>query len=840
MSAPVRRARSGSIPALAIGVTALAAAGCGDDAGLAPAPPVVEAGPVSITTDPLEITITGPLGELRRERFVELGVVDGAPDLARYVDPRDPGGDAGDGVTWSAPARALGVDDDGWLVLDGGARLRLQPGDDDAHAVLTLDASAVPGAVLDRLVLPLEPGEPVHGFGESFGGADASGQVREAQFRVDLGSESGLNEAHVPVPLALWPGRGAGLFVADRRVGAFDLGAARPGDALATFGRPERGPRAFHLFVADAPVALVERYVALTARPAVPPRWALAPQQWRNVHDSSDQVRDDARAMRDLGIPGSVMWIDNPWQTGYNTFVVDEARFAGFDALMDELAALGYRVVFWSTPYLLDEPPTAPDFAEAADAGYFVRDGAGRVLEFPWKEGPVGLVDFTNPDATAWWQQRIARIVERGASGFKLDYGEDVVPELAGTALEMQLAAGSNAELHGIFARSYHEAYLDALPEGDGFLITRAGAWGEQDRNTAIWPGDLDNDFSVHGVDNGEGERNVGGLPAAIAGGLSLAVSGYPFYGSDIGGYRGGAPTTEALIRWSQYAALGTIMQLGGGGPSHNPWDATLYDPPALDVYREYARLHLDLNPYLWTLALAAGARGTPITVPARFAWPAAGCDDAMFTLGDAILVAPVVEPGATTRAATLPPGRWIDWWTGAATEVAGPAGLEVIADAPLTRLPMWRRADAFVPMFARAADTLLPATAPGVTSYADPAYGGELRLLLTPDGGAASTTLHDGALATGAADGATYALAFTPGEQYRVATFDLDVRAARAPAVASPATVTADGAPLPVVVDDAALRTCAGGCWLWEPAAGRLRIRVDAGAGATRTVVVE
>jgi len=297
-----------------------------------------------------------------------------------------------------------------------------------------------------------------------------------------------------------------------------------------------------------------------------------------------------------------------------------------------------------------------------------------------------------------------------------------------------------------------------------------------------------------------------------------LSVSGYPFYGSDIGGYREGPPTSEALIRWSQYAALGTIMQLGGGGESHNPWNETLYPAPALAVYLEYSRLHMDLNPYLWTLALAAGADGTPVTRPCRFVHPDAGCDDAMFLLGDALLVAPVIEPGATSREVVLPPGEWVSWWTG---EVESGT---VTADAPLERMPIWQAPDRIVPMFARAADTLEPATAPGVTSYADPAYGRELRLVVARGGSAA---LHDGASATADGD----ALGFTPGDQYDIATFVLWRAAA-------PGAVTADGAALPEVAA-VALETCAApGCWVHD--AGRLRIRVHATDATARAIVIE
>lgn len=802
-----------TLQAAALAALAAALAACGDDGiDLDPAPDQITEGPVTITTDPLRITVTGPAGSLEQDDFLEIATVD-TIDPNHYYDPRDAGFDP---LTWTVANQVRGVDGDGWLVLDGGARLRLAPGPRPGGAILELDATGIEGAVLTRLVLPIDAGEPIHGFGESFGGADAAGQVREAQFRVDLSTESGLNEAHVPVPLALWPRRGAGLFVEDRRVGAFDLGAARAGEVLSTFGLPDRGPLPIHLFVAEEPLDLVRHYVALTALPAVPPRWAFAPQQWRNVHDNSGQIRDDATTMRSLGIPGSVMWIDNPWQTGYNTFVIDEQRFVGIDALLAELEGLGYRVIFWSTPYLLNEGETEADYQEARAAGYFVTDSGGTVLDFPWKEGPVGLVDFTNPDAVEFWRERIARVVARGASGFKLDYGEDVVPELGGSLFGLRLAAGDNQDLHGIFARYYHDAYLGALPDGDGFLITRAGAWGEQDRNTCIWPGDLDSDFSRFGVDNGEGMGNTGGLPAAIAGGLSLSVSGYPFYGSDIGGYREGPTTSEALIRWSQYAALGTIMQLGGGGESHNPWDTDLFPAPALEVYLEYSRLHMDLNPYLWTLALQAGADGTPVTRPCRFVHPDTDCDDAMFLLGDAILVAPVVEQGATTREVTLPPGTWINWWT-----LESQSGT-VVVDAPLEQMPMWQEAFQLVPMFARGADTLEPASAPGVTSYADPAYGRELRFLNISGG---SVELHDGAYGSVTPSSIT----FIPGTQYDIATFEY-----RTPAGAGEVLVV-DGPALPQVSTLAELETCpTPGCWFDDAATFQVRIVTPGRSGLT------
>jgi alpha-D-xyloside xylohydrolase len=820
-------------------VAVSAGAGCDgrdarDDGDLTPPPPSISAGDVTIETDPLRLVVAAPGGEFAVERFIEVGVVD-AIDPTRYYDPRDLGAD---GVTWLVAERAVGIDDaTGRLALDTGVTIALAVGRIDGAATLTVDAAAVAGAVLLRVAAPRDDGEAVFGFGENFESAVAGGDVREMQLRVDTESETGINEAHAPVPLSLWPRRGVGLFVEDPRPAAFDVGAARPDRVLATFTLAAPGPLAAHLFTRAEPLDLSRAYAELTALPAVPPLWAFAPQQWRNEHESSDEVRADARAMRELGIPGSVMWIDNPWQTGYNTFEFDETRFAGSAALIEELGALGYHVIVWSTPHLLIAAPTDDDHDEAADAGYLVTDDIGRPFAFPWKGGPVGVIDFTADGATAWWRDRIARVTALGVVGFKLDYGEEVVPALGTTLAPIRLAGGTAQTLRGAYARGYHDAYLGALPDGDGFLITRAGAYGEQAVNTCIWPGDLDNDMSRGGAINEDGSVNVGGLPAAIAGGLSLSVSGYPFYGSDIGGYRGGEPTPETLVRWAQYAALGTIMQLGGGGDSHNPWDEALYGPDAAEIYRRYARLHMDLLPYIYTLAIAAGADGAPVTRPTRFVHPTAASDADTFLLGDALFVAPVVEAGATTRVVVLPPGQWIDWWTGELAIGDGAAAITV--EAPLDRLPLWRRADALVPMFARAADTLLPATADGVTSYAERAYGRELRLLVTPVIDEASTSVYDGFTATAGPDDGGYAVTATAGDQFDIVTVDVDSRASAGMFSAAPSQVTVDGSALAAVSADAVADCMAPGCWSWDEAARRLQARVFLGDGA-RTIRVE
>jgi len=793
----------------------LVLAACGDNTS-SPAPDSLAVGPVTIDTHTLTLTI----GTQSIEHFLTIGTSDPI-DETHYYDPTMPSA-----VALRVLDHAVGLQDD-FVALDDGTRIRLTACPIADCAALDIDASASANAVLMQLALPADPSEPIYGTGDAATRANVAGTTRELALRIDAGSESGLNETHVPVPLVLWPRHGIGAFVADDRPGALDLGQTAADRVTATMTLPVRGTYRVYLYTAAAPLDLVRRYVALTAKPAVPPRWAFAPQLWRNEWDSADEVRGDATEQRTRHIPGSVMWIDNPWETAYNNFVVDETRLPQPAQLIADLGAQGFKVIFWSTPYVDADGLTAADHAAAASQQFLVENDAGGTLDYPWAYGPGALVDFSRPGATQFWQDRIAKVTADGAAGFKLDFGEDLVPDVGGGIVGMETSVGDSEVMHARYGGLYHAAYLGALPPGDGFLITRAGAWGEQATNTAIWPGDLTGDFSEHDSDAG-GKRAIGGLPTAISRGLSLSVSGYPFYGSDIGGFRG-FPTSEVLMRWAEYAALGTIMQLGGGGTSHDPWDTTLFDAGTDVTYQIYAQLHMQLNPLLWTLALAAGNDGTPVTRAARFVYDCE-CDDTMFLLGDDLLVAPVIAPGATTRDVVLPPGVWVDRATGVATMGDGHASITV--SAPLAGLPVWYRGGSLVAMFALAADTLLPATAPGVTSYATDAIGSELRLVYTP-GAAATTTLHDGTIAT--ADGPL--LAITGGTQYVVTTFDIDGRALGAP-LGAPTGITLDGVSLGAVAD---VTSCAvPGCYQFDAATKHLQIRVFAAPGQTRHVAID
>ena len=290
--------------------------------------------------------------------------------------------------------------------------------------------------------------------------------------------------------------------------------------------------------------------------------------------------------------------------------------------------------------------------------------------------------------------------------------------------------------MHHDFARYYHTAHSAPYGDDDVFLLGRGGVLRGWTVTDCIWPGDLDSGFELFGVDG-----YVGGLPAAIRAGSSLAVSGYPFFASDTGGYRHGRPTHEAMVRWTEYAALLPIFQFGGGGADHNPWNfenygASEFSQDTLDAFVRYATLHTRLFPFFYSLALVASTEGTPFLLPQGLAWPGEEVhDDTVFALGEILLVAPVEEEGATSRALTLPEGSWVHWWTGEASEG------EVEVEAPLGEGPLFQRAGSTVPLLHPDIETLAPAGEEIASFDSDP---GVLHMRVVPGEGAREFIVHD------------------------------------------------------------------------------------------------
>jgi alpha-D-xyloside xylohydrolase len=708
----------------------------------------------------------------------------------------------------------------------------------DAAAPGRFDAKLTPAAggpavAFFRLRPRADAKEGFYGLGETYDDVNQRGKVRAMQLEIDPSTESSDNEAHVPVPLLLGS-TGWGLFVESPYPGAFSVAKDAPDLVEAAFGTGTASSKglAFHLFAEPKPLDLTRHYYDITGYPRLPARWALGPWVWRNENKDQAEVEADLAAMRDKDLPTTAYWLDRPYATAVESFDFDPAKFTDPKAMIAKAHALGFRMALWQAPYVEDAPTTKALRAEAEAKGYYPPQ-AGLVLKKEWGDP----IDLTNPDAYAWWQGHVRFYTDLGIEGFKLDYAEDVLVGLTSQRNEWRFHDGSDERtMHALFQPFYHRVYGETLPASGGFLLCRGGTYGDQKNVSVIWPGDLDARLVRMGDHVTEGKDSwvaVGGLAASMIAGLGLGPSGFPFYGADTGGYRHSPPDKETFTRWFEQTALSTVMQVGNGSSTvaWEPDATTGFDAEMLGWYRTYTRLHLRLFPYEWTYAMRLAKDGRPIERPLGLAFPELGVhpsDEYMF--GDHLLVAPVLEKGATKRDVLLPPGRWIDWWTGEAHD--GPGTITV--PAPLGTLPLYIAGGGIVPLLRPTIDAIAPTTDPArVDSFATTPGVLYARVAAAAAGSPASTfELFDGTTLGASTDaaGRVTLTSKSGGELVEGALFEL------AGLHGKPSAVTSEGAPLAERAGLAALEASPSG-WAFDGAPPRL-VYVKLPAGARAAIV--
>lgn len=837
---PVRAARSvRSMPIVLLALAASSVAGCGGERSVGPSGGTsLVAAETTLDVDAAAATISLRRGDTVLLRLpadgIELGKVAALDDAVNYDPYRlyvpiplytPPA------IEW-LPVAAMHVVSATRSVLradlDFGeetrATLSAEVTGDDRIRLEIVPATGGETVAYYRLRPTVDPDEGFYGLGEAFDSVNHRGKVRAMQLELALELESSNNEAHVPVPFVLGT-TGWGMFVESNRPGVFALGTTSPDRVEAAFGTGLASPAGlvFHFLSAGHPLDVVRRYYEITGFPRLPARWALGPLVWRNESEDQAEVESDLRAMRDLDLAASGYWVDRPYANAVNTFDFEAARFPDPASMIGLAHDLGFRVALWHAPYLdVEAPATAALRAEANTRGFFPSRAGLRLND--WSDP----FDFTAEGATDWWQGLLRRYTDLGVEGFKLDYGEDVVPGLTSSRNVFAFADGSDERtMHADYRRFYHRAYAQMLPEDGGFLLCRAGTWGSQLDGPIVWPGDLDASFARFGerVDDGEGGTYgaVGGLPAAVVAGLSLGPSGFPFFASDTGGYRHSPPDKELFTRWFEHTALTAAMQIGTGS-SDVAWESVPgngFDEEMLGWYRDYTRLHLRLFPYLWTYARRLLEDGRPITRALGLAHPELGIHpDDTYLLGDALLVAPVVERGRRSREVTLPAGRWFDWWDGTAVE----GGRTLAVEAPLEKLPLFLAAGGIVPLLRPTIDTLAPVADPArIDSFAS--RPGPVHARVAP-GPESRFVLYDGAEIGQSATDGRLALSWRDGAEFREgAVLEVVALGSR------PAAVSIDGAPAVELSPGPGGLDAAAQGWAFETAlGGTLRIRVGPG----------
>ncbi|MGP3991232.1 glycoside hydrolase family 31 protein [Streptomyces sp. 3N207] len=453
--------------------------------------------------------------------------------------------------------------------------------------------------------------------------------------------------------------------------------------------RMDGGPMRYWV-VAGAPSRVLHGWAALTGAPAVPPRWALGHQHTLRGAGGERAVRELVDGHRERGLSLGALHLETAHGRSPRGAAGDTPRFPGLPRPVAGLRESGVRLVSVVEPGVRAEAGD-PLFDSGGAADLFIRDARERTVLGRALCGEVVFPDFTDRRVRKWWGALYAEPLEQGFAGVwhtgdepvsLCAFGDRTLPLSAWHALEGR--GGDHREGHNVYALTMAKAGFAGLrelrPGERPFVLSRAGWAGIQ---------------RYGGAGAAELETGWAGLRAALSLVLGLGLCGVPYAGPDVGGDTG-RPSPELYLRWFQLAAyLPLFRTRTAAGAAGAPWG---FGEEVLEHVRAALAERERLEPYLLTLAQLAHRTGAPYVRPVWWQHPRdralRDCEDA-FLLGDALLVAPVLEPGVRSRTVRLPAGRWYDTGTGRGYQ--GPATVRVTA--PLGRLPVLARAGAAMPV---------------------------------------------------------------------------------------------------------------------------------------------
>ena len=482
--------------------------------------------------------------------------------------------------------------------------------------------------------LTLSVGENVYGLGERFTSFVKNGQV------VDIWNEDGgtcSNQAYKNIPFYL-TNRGYGVFVNDSGPVSYEVATERT--SRVQFSVPGRSLD-YMVIYGPTPKAILQRYTALTGRPALPPQWSFGLWLSTSFTTNYDEktVSEFIQGMADRDIPLTVFHYDCFWMRGFHwcDFEWDPAVFPEPKAMLQRLHERGLKVCVWINPYIAQASKL---FAEGKANGYFLKRANGDVWQWDMWQPGMAVVDFTNPDAKKWFQDKLAALVDMGVDALKTDFGERIPTDV------VYYDGSDPVRMHNYYSQIYNEAVFEMLEAkrgvGEAVVFARSATAGGQ-KLPVHWGGDCWSDFEA--------------MAESLRGGLSLCLSGFGFWSHDIGGFEG-LPPAELYKRWVAFGLLSSHSRLHASTSYRVPW---LFDEEAVDVLRFFTKLKLRLMPYLWSKAVEAHSTGVPTMRAMMLEFPDdPACDtlDRQYMLGEALLVAPVLTSDGTVSY-YLPGGRW-------------------------------------------------------------------------------------------------------------------------------------------------------------------------------------
>ncbi|MDO5422465.1 MAG: alpha-xylosidase [Eubacteriales bacterium] len=491
-----------------------------------------------------------------------------------------------------------------------------------------------------RQQLGLSVGELVYGLGERFSAFTKNGQS------VDIWNEDGgtsTDQSYKNIPFYL-TNKGYGVFVNYPGKVSFEIASEQV--AKVEFSVPGES---LDYFIINGPTMkeVLERYTDLTGKPSLPAPWTFG--LWLSTSFTTNYDEETVMSfidgMQNRGIPLRVFHFDCFWMKEFHwtDFVWDERVFPDPEGMLKRIKAKGLNICVWINPYIGQESIL---FEEGVKNGYFLKRENGDVWQWDMWQPGMALVDFTNPEARKWYQDKLAGLLDMGVDCFKTDFGERI-------PVNAVYYDGSDPEkMHNYYTYLYNQAVYEVLEEkrgkGEAVLFARSATVGGQ-KFPVHWGGDCWSDY--------------GSMEESLRGGLSLTMSGFGYWSHDIGGFEH-TSTPDVYKRWAAFGLFSSHSRLHGSTSYRVPW---VYDDEAVDVVRYFTRLKARMMPYLYRNAVETSKTGVPVMRSMVLEYTedkTCGYLDKQYFFGDSMLVAPIFNEDSRAEF-YLPKGTWTHFLTG-------------------------------------------------------------------------------------------------------------------------------------------------------------------------------
>lgn len=492
-----------------------------------------------------------------------------------------------------------------------------------------------------RQNLSITVNEHIYGTGERFTAFVKNGQTVNIENK-DGGTSS--DQAYKNIPFYI-SDKGYGVFVAHPEPFEFELASENVVKCeFAVAG----GYLDYYVIAGNSMKDVLVNYTDLTGKPTLPAPWTFG--LWLSTSFTTDYdeatVMSFIDGMLDRDIPLRTFHFDCCWMRDFHwsDFIWDEKVFPDPAGLISRIKAKGINVCVWTNPYIAQGNGI---FEEGVENGYFVKRTNGDVWQYDMWQPGMALVDFTNPAAYRWFQEKLTTLLDMGIDAIKSDFGERIPKEGV-----VYYDGSDPKKMRNYYTYLYNKCTFEIMEEklgkGNGMLFARSATAGGQ-KFPVHWGGDCWSDYES--------------MEESIRGGLSLLMSGFGYWAHDIGGFEQ-TSTADVYKRWVGFGLLSSHSRLHGSSSYRVPW---LYDEEAVDVVRFFTKLKATLMPYIYKTAVETSKSGIPMARAMVLEYTDdrnVAYLDKQYMLGDNLLVAPIFNDESRAEF-YLPEGDWTDFFSG-------------------------------------------------------------------------------------------------------------------------------------------------------------------------------